>query len=148
MRDYQRGVRIDSGGLAEGARSVRRILDEEGCPEIEIILSGNLDEYQIEALLADGVPADAFGVGTRLDTSEDTPTIDMVYKLEEYAGKGRRKRSPGKETWPGAKQVFRTTGAAGIFAADEIVELVSGDVPLLGEKDLEDAIALARALAE
>jgi nicotinate phosphoribosyltransferase len=134
-RGQIRGVRIDSGGLADGARMVRGILDEGGCPEIEIILSGNLDEHQIEALLEEGVPADAFGVGTRLDTSEDTPTIDMVYKLEEYAGKGRRKRSPGKETWPGAKQVYRTTGAAGIIARDEIA--LAGEVrpgePLLRE---------------
>jgi nicotinate phosphoribosyltransferase len=74
---------------------------------VRIVFSGGLDEYQIEKLVRDNVPVDAFGVGTSLDVSADAPSLDIVYKLQEYAGKPRRKRSPGKSTWPGAKQVYR-----------------------------------------
>jgi nicotinate phosphoribosyltransferase len=38
--------------------------------------------------------------------------------LQEYAGQPRRKRSAGKATWPGRKQVYRQTAADGIFAGD------------------------------
>jgi nicotinate phosphoribosyltransferase len=63
---------------------------------------------------------DAFGVGTSLDVSDDAPALDIAYKLQAYAGKPRRKRSPGKVTWPGAKQVFRERGSNGEMACDHI----------------------------
>ncbi|MDG4549554.1 MAG: nicotinate phosphoribosyltransferase [Candidatus Contendobacter sp.] len=113
-----RGVRIDSGDLAEHARRVRRILDDGGLPQVTILGSGDLDEDRIRELLASGAPFDGFGVGTRLDASTDAPTLDMVYKLQEYAGQPRRKRSEGKATWPGRKQVYRRTAADGTFAGD------------------------------
>ena len=123
-----RAVRIDSGDLAAQTREVRRILDEEGCRGVQIVLSGNLDEYRVEALLRAGVPADVFGIGTHLDVSQDAPSLDMAYKLQEYAGAARRKRSPGKETWPGTKQVTRERDAAGQFCADHVA-LVGEAVP-------------------
>ena len=123
-----RAVRIDSGDLAAQTREVRRILDEEGCRGVQIVLSGNLDEYRVEALLRSGVPADVFGIGTHLDVSQDAPSLDMAYKLQEYAGAARRKRSPGKETWPGTKQVTRERDAAGHFCADHVA-LVGEAVP-------------------
>ena len=113
-----RGVRIDSGDLAEHARQVRRILDAGGLTHATILGSGDLDEHRIRALLAAGAPFDGFGVGTRLDASADAPTLDMVYKLQEYAGQPRRKRSEGKATWPGRKQVYRRLAADGTFAGD------------------------------
>lgn len=61
-------------------------------------------------LLRAGAPIDGFGVGTALSTSADVPALDAVYKLQSYAGKPRRKRSEGKATWPGAKQVWRWSG--------------------------------------
>jgi nicotinate phosphoribosyltransferase len=66
-------------------------------------------------------PGERSGVGTPLDVSAAAPTLDMAYKLQEYAGKPRRKRSPGKATWPGAKHVFRERGARGELLRDEIV---------------------------
>jgi nicotinate phosphoribosyltransferase len=102
-----RGVRLDSGDLAALSRSVRRILDEGGLREATIFASGNLDEYRLRELLASGSPIDGFGVGTALVTSSDAPFLDAVYKLQEYAGIPRRKRSAGKATWPGRKQVHR-----------------------------------------
>lgn len=128
-------VRIDSGDLAAQARAVRDILDAAGCPEIEIILSGGLDEHAVESLLESGTPVDAFGIGTNLDVSEDAPSLDMAYKLQEYADQPRRKRSPGKETWPGRKQVFRRRDANGEWVEDCIAledERVDGE-PLLEE---------------
>jgi nicotinic acid phosphoribosyltransferase len=53
-----------------------------------------------------GAPIDGFGVGTALSTAEDMPALDCAYKLQEYAGIAKRKRSEGKATWPGRKQVF------------------------------------------
>ena len=129
------GVRIDSGDLAAQAIAVRHILDSQGCKDVQIILSGSLDEHRIERLLAADTPVDAFGVGTSLDVSADAPALDMAYKLEEYAGRARRKRSPGKQTWPGRKQVFREHDAQGAMSGDCIAladESIPG-APLLRE---------------
>lgn len=113
-------VRIDSGDLAEHARRVRQILDTGGWREISIFASGNLDENRIHALLASGAPIDGFGVGTKMNTSADQPYLDCAYKLQEYAGTPRRKRSEGKATWPGRKQVFRRVDADGKMAGDRL----------------------------
>lgn len=113
-----RGVRIDSGDLAEHARRVRRILDEGGLARAQIFASGNLDEYKLAELAAQQAPIDAYGVGTRMNTSADAPFLDCAYKLAEYAGAARRKRSEGKATWPGRKQVFRTLDAHGRIERD------------------------------
>ncbi len=138
-----KGVRLDSGDLAMLSRQVREVLDQGGLKEAIIFASGNLDEHRIAALLAAGAPIDAFGVGTSLVTSADHPYLDMVYKLQEYAGKPRRKRSAGKATWPGRKQVYRRTGAGGEFAGD-VVSLESDPQP--GEALLVPAMAKGRRM--
>jgi nicotinate phosphoribosyltransferase len=113
-----KSVRLDSGNLSEHAHNVRRILDRGGLSEVGIFCSGNLDEHEIARLLAQGAPIDGFGVGTRLDTSADAPYLDCAYKLVEYAGQPRRKRSEGKATWPGRKQVYRIHAADGSLDHD------------------------------
>jgi nicotinate phosphoribosyltransferase len=113
-------VRIDSGDLAAQARLARGILDAAGCGEVKVAVSGDLDEYRIAELVAGGAPIDIYGVGTRVATSSDAPYLDCAYKLAEYAGLGRRKCSPGKESWPGRKQVYRCRDDDGILAHDTI----------------------------
>jgi nicotinate phosphoribosyltransferase len=113
-------VRLDSGDLDVLARRVRGILDAGGCRDVGIFASGNLDEHRIAALVAAGAPIDGFGVGTSLDVSADAPALDCVYKLQQYAGRARRKRSAGKATWPGAKQIFRCVGSDGVLDHDLI----------------------------
>lgn len=121
------GVRIDSGDLADHARRVRAILDEGGLSGVTILASGNLDEHRVAELLAAGAPIDGFGIGTRMNTSADQPYLDCVYKLQEYAGVARRKRSEGKATWPGRKQVYRRFDGDGRMAGDVLTTL--DDVP-------------------
>jgi len=104
------GVRLDSGDLAAHAKAVRRLFDAAQLQHLTLFASGNLDERRVAELLAAGAPIDGFGVGTALDTSSDVPALDAVYKLQSYAGVPRRKRSEGKATWPGAKQVWREFG--------------------------------------
>ena len=115
-----RGVRLDSGDLAALAKSVRRILDEGGLRDVTIFASGGLDEDALLAMAAAAAPIDGFGIGTSLTTSSDVPALDCAYKLQEYAGLARRKRSAGKATWPGRKQVWRHYGAKGDMAGDVI----------------------------
>lgn len=119
------GVRLDSGDLAAHARAVRRILDEGGLSDTNIVVSGGLDEFTITELLSTGAPIDGFGVGTSLTTSSDVPGLDCAYKLQSYAGVPRRKRSEDKATWPGAKQVYRQKDAGGRILGDTIT--VEGD---------------------
>ena len=102
-----KAVRLDSGDLLALARETRRLLDESGLENIEIFASGGLDEDAIATLLSGGAPIDGFGVGTSMGVSSDVPDLDIVYKLSEYAGKGRLKLSTGKPILPGRKQVFR-----------------------------------------
>ena len=102
-----RAVRLDSGDLAEHARRVRAIFDEAGLHDITIFASGGLDEQLLQRYTAEGVPIDGYGIGTSLTTSQDAPALDSAYKIQEYAGAPKRKRSEGKATWPGRKQVWR-----------------------------------------
>jgi nicotinate phosphoribosyltransferase len=136
-----RGVRIDSGDLGALSRRVRRILDEGGCGDTDIIASGNVDERTIERLVSEGAPIDSFGIGTRLDTSADAPYLDCAYKLEEYAGRPRRKRSEGKATWPGRKQVWRSLDSKGCIERDLVA--LEGE-PAEGRPLLERVMAGGR----
>jgi nicotinate phosphoribosyltransferase len=122
-----KGVRLDSGDLAEHARRVRRILDDGGLTETTIFASGGLDEFKLQEMLASGAPIDGFGIGSRLDVSADAPYLDCAYKLQEYAGRPRRKRSEGKATWPGRKQVHRTWD--GDVMAGDVVTVVDDPRP-------------------
>jgi nicotinate phosphoribosyltransferase len=119
------GVRLDSGDLAALAKSARRILDAAGLTDAVVFASGNLDEYRLRELIAAGAPINGFGVGTSLVTSSDAPYLDAVYKLQEYAGVPRRKRSTAKATWPGRKQVYRSSDESGHFHRDVVT--VEGD---------------------
>ena len=113
-------VRIDSGDLDWHSRQVRAILDAGGFPDIRIFASGNLDEYAVQKLVTAGAPINGFGVGTRMNTSDDCPYLECAYKLQEYAGAARRKRSEGKSSWPGRKQVFRRYNAEGLMVGDTL----------------------------
>ncbi|HEV2000737.1 MAG TPA: nicotinate phosphoribosyltransferase, partial [Xanthobacteraceae bacterium] len=113
-----RAVRLDSGDLIALAGRVRRILDDGGLSDVAIFVSGGLDEDALVAMVAADAPVDGFGVGTSLTTSSDVPALDCAYKLQEYAGLPRRKRSAGKATWPGRKQVWRRFGADGRMEGD------------------------------
>jgi len=147
-------VRIDSGDLDAVARRVRQILDAGGCRDIGIFASGNLDEYALQALVQSAAPINGFGVGTRMNTSSDAPYLDCAYKLVEYAGQPRRKRSSGKATWPGSKQVFRHYDAQGVMRGDTLTtqhDAIVGE-PLLqavirGGKVLEPSPPLAQIRA-
>lgn len=113
-------VRLDSGDLPSLSHAVRAILDEAGFPGVRIVASGGLDEDELAALVAAGAPIDAYGVGTRLGTSADAPTLDMAYKLVAYDGRPCLKLSAGKQTLVGPKQVWRRRDGAGHFAGDLI----------------------------
>ncbi|RJQ44973.1 MAG: nicotinate phosphoribosyltransferase [Gaiellales bacterium] len=138
------GVRLDSGDLADHARKVRHILDEGGLTETKIIVSGNIDESALRRLVESGAPIDTYAVGTHVTTSSDAPYLDCAYKLQEYAGRPRRKRSEGKATWPGRKQVYRQYGSDGRMASDLVTV---ADDPQEGEALLQPVMRAGRRLA-
>jgi len=104
-----------------------------GLREVQILASGDLDEYRISELVATGAPIDAFGVGTRMGTSADAPSLGVVYKLVDDEQGPKLKLAEGKATLPGRKQVFRS---------DEF------DVLGLVDEDLDGRPLLAPLVAE
>jgi nicotinate phosphoribosyltransferase len=111
-------VRLDSGDLSEDSKMVRRKLDEAGMQQVRVLVSGDMDEYRIESLLANGAPIDGFGVGGNLGVGLGTVesgtvggVIGAVYKLawfEDESGLGARLKVAGsKSTWPGRKMAYR-----------------------------------------
>lgn len=101
------GVRLDSGNIVELSRTVRKILDDAGLPDAKIMATSDLNEYKILEYAAAQAPIDAFGVGTDLVTSADSPSLGVIYKLVELDGRQTAKYSEDKHTIPGSKQVFR-----------------------------------------
>ena len=129
-----RAVRLDSGDFDSLSRQVRRILDEAGLEYVQILASGGLDEYQLDALVQLAAPIDSYGVGTKAGVSADAPWSDMAYKLVCYDGRPVTKLSDGKSYLPGAKQIYRVSDPMGRFSRDIIAtedEGLPGGEPLL-----------------
>jgi len=124
-----KGVRIDSGSLSYLSKKVRKILDKGSLKDVQIFLSGSLDEKEIKKLLKKKTPVSGFGVGTRMGVSEDAPYFEMGYKLVEYEGKPRFKLSPKKELLPGAKSIYRVWDENDKFLFD-LIALKDEDVNL------------------
>jgi nicotinate phosphoribosyltransferase len=137
------GVRLDSGDLIALSKSVRQILNDGGLKDVTIFASGGLDEEELLAAGRARAPIDGFGVGTSLTTSSDVPALDCAYKLQEYAGRPRRKLSSGKATWPGRKQVWRRFASDGRMDGD-VLSLEDDQQP--GEPLIEAMMRAGRRL--
>lgn len=74
-------IRIDSGDLTYLSKKARKMLDDAGFPDCNIIASNSLDEYIIRDMLGQGARVDFFGVGERLITAASDPVFGGVYKL-------------------------------------------------------------------
>ncbi|MFN6568843.1 nicotinate phosphoribosyltransferase [Dendronalium sp. ChiSLP03b] len=105
------GVRLDSGDLITLSKQVRSLL-----PGVSIFASGDLDEWEIARLKAAGAEIDGYGLGTRLVTGSP---VNGVYKLVDIDGIPVMKKSSGKLTYPGRKQIFRSF-AGGKVKADRL----------------------------
>ncbi|MGH2728484.1 MAG: nicotinate phosphoribosyltransferase [Actinomycetota bacterium] len=125
-----RGIRLDSGDIVALARAARGTLDDAGLQQTRIFVSGDLNEQRIAHIVASGAPVDAFGVGTELGVVADAPVLPGVYKLAEYAGRSRAKRSAAKPSLGGRKQVWRRDGSADVIAREGVD--VPGARALLG----------------
>ena len=116
------GVRLDSGALAYLSRQARGLFDAAGFPAVKIVASNELDEDVIHSIRNEGGCIDIYGVGTRLATCAGPAggALGGVYKLVEYAGRPRMKRTsdPVKSTLPGRKRVLRATDEQGRFVMD------------------------------
>ena len=146
-----RSVRLDSGDLIVLSRRVRDILDEGGLADTGIFTSGDLDEWRIHDIVSAGAPVDGFGVGAALTTVSDASSLGAIYKLVEIDRGGVTtpvmKRSVGKPTLPGRKQVWRVFEDN--VASEDVIEHVGerlevpSGVPLLrrvmsdGKRDIE-----------
>jgi nicotinate phosphoribosyltransferase len=115
-----KGIRLDSGDMADLSQKVRKVFDDAGFPDVKIFASSGFDEFKISSIIAAGGKIDAFGVGTKVGVSADAPYLDVVYKLVRFKDRDIRKLSPGKITLSGEKQVFRKTDNNGYFLEDII----------------------------
>jgi nicotinate phosphoribosyltransferase len=59
-------------------RKVRGALDDEGFADVRIVVSGGFSADKIRAFEAEGVPVDAYGVGSTLIRGENDFTADVV----------------------------------------------------------------------
>ena len=120
-------IRLDSGDLSVEVRRVRKLLDSLGATKTRIIVTNDLDEYQIAALR--GAPVDGFGVGTSVVTGSGAPTAGMVYKLvarQDAAGGwvAVAKASTDKASTGGRKAAFRTLDRG--TATSELIAVSDG----------------------
>lgn len=120
------GVRLDSGDFNTLSREVRNILNNAGKRDVKIIVSGDMDEYKIDKLK--DAPIDSFGVGTKLVSHDDAPSLGLVYKAVYDNEKSRNlikfSSDRSKITFPGVKQVFIQDDGSHIVAIDG--ESISG----------------------
>lgn len=123
------GIRLDSGDLAYLSKLARKKLDAAGFKDAVIMASGDVDEYLLESLHNQGAKIDVYGVGTKLITSEDMPSLGGVYKLSAIEKNGelqpRMKISDSlvKVTNPGFKTLYRLYDKKSGMAQADLIAL-------------------------
>jgi len=107
------GVRIDSGDLAYFSQVARSMLDAAGFTETKIVASNDLDEHIMSSLRDQDAAIDTWGVGTKLVTAFDQPSLGGVYKLsalkenDKWSYKLKLSEQSIKVNNPGIQQVRR-----------------------------------------
>ncbi|WP_321348918.1 nicotinate phosphoribosyltransferase [uncultured Draconibacterium sp.] len=118
-----KAIRLDSGDLAYLSKKARKLLDDAGLKDVQILASNQLNEYVIKTLLLDqNAMIDGFGIGTEMITGKSDAALDGVYKLTEIDGEPKMKFSENIEkiTLPGKKQLVRYFDEEGKFYRDGI----------------------------
>lgn len=121
------GIRLDSGDLAYLSKEARKMLDEAGHSDCKIFASSDIDEYVLTALKQQGAKIDIFGVGTRMITSNNTPSLGGVYKLCNINVDGvdypkmKISDNPIKVTNPGIKTIYRLFDKASNKAIADLI---------------------------
>lgn len=129
------GIRLDSGDLAYLSKLARKMLDDAGFSDAIIFASGDIDEYLLESLNNQGAKIDVYGVGTKLITSEDMPSLGGVYKLAAVERNGklepRMKLSDSavKITNPGFKTLYRLYDKKSGMAVADLIALEGEKLP-------------------
>lgn len=131
------GIRLDSGDLAYLSKEARKMLDDAGHADCSIFASSDIDEYVLQSLKHQGAKIDTYGVGTKMITSNNTPSLGGVYKLSNLCVNGvdypkmKISDNPIKITNPGKKTVYR------IF--DKVNDKAIADLICLDDEKIDES---------
>ncbi len=148
MKPENMAIRIDSGDVAYLTKQARRMLDEAGLQECQIVVSNSLDEYIIRDVILEGACIDSFGVGERLITAKSEPVFGGVYKLVALETEGKLipkikiSENIEKITNPGFKHVFRLYDKKTGKARGDVITVADEIVPEVEEYEIFDPNAI------
>lgn len=131
-----KGIRIDSGDITYVSNKARKMLDDAGYPDAQIMASNSLDEFTIRNILHQGAKIDSFGVGERLITSKSSPVFGGVYKLAATVNDGgeiipkiKISENVTKITTPGFKELYRFYDKESKKAMADVIALREEEIP-------------------
>jgi nicotinate phosphoribosyltransferase len=122
------GIRLDSGDFAYLSIQARKKLDDAGFPDAKIIASNELDESLIQSLHWQDSKIDTWGIGTKLVTAEDQPSLSGVFKLTavkedgEWKYKVKVSNQAIKTSNPGIHRLLRLFNEEGQMEGDLIYD--------------------------
>ena len=129
-----KGIRIDSGDLQYLSNESKKLFEEAGYYDLIYTASNDLDEYTIASLKSSGAAINSWGVGTKLITSAESPSLGGVYKLtasyenDKLIPKIKISEDAEKINNPGFKKVVR------IYNENNMAE---GDLIMLHDEEID-----------
>ena len=129
-----KGIRIDSGDLQYLSNESKKLFEEAGYYDLIYTASNDLDEYTIASLKSSGAAINSWGVGTKLITSAESPSLGGVYKLaasyekDKLIPKIKVSEDAEKINNPGFKKVIR------IYNENNMAE---GDLIMLHDEEID-----------
>ncbi len=148
MKPRKMGIRIDSGDVAYLTKKARKMLDDAGLSECQIVVSNSLDEYIIRDVILEGAQIDSFGVGERLITAKSEPVFGGVYKLVALETDGKMipkikiSENVEKITNPGFKHVYRLYDKSTGKARGDVITVADETIPEVDEYEIFDPNAV------
>ena len=129
-----KGIRIDSGDLQYLSNESKKLFEKAGYYDLIYTASNDLDEYTIASLKSSGSAINSWGVGTKLITSAESPSLGGVYKLtasyenDKLIPKIKVSEDAEKINNPGFKKVVR------IYNENNMAE---GDLIMLHDEEID-----------